>query len=62
MHRGRVVESGVTDDLLADPQHPYTRLLLASVPVPGWDPAEVSRLRAEVMNAEVERGETAGAR
>lgn len=62
MHRGRVVESGVTDDLLADPQHPYTRLLLASVPVPGWDPAEVSRLRAEVLNAEVERGETAGAR
>lgn len=49
MHRGRVVESGVTTDLLADPQHPYTRLLLASVPAPGWDPAQVSRLRAEVL-------------
>jgi len=53
MHRGRVVEAGVTADLLAQPNHPYTRLLLASVPVPGWDPAEVSRLRAEVLSTEM---------
>src|SRR5690606_7314345 len=56
MHRGHVVESGVTADLLSDPQHPYTRLLLASVPVPGWDPAEVSRLRTEVMSQDVTGG------
>lgn len=56
MHRGRMVESGATADLLSDPQHPYTRLLLASVPVPGWDPDEVSRLRAEVMGSELAGG------
>jgi peptide/nickel transport system ATP-binding protein len=32
MHRGRIVESGATDAVLSDPQDPYTRKLLASVP------------------------------
>jgi len=32
MHRGRVVESGVMDDLIRAPQHDYTRQLFASVP------------------------------
>lgn len=60
MHRGRTVEADDTAKLLANPQHPYTRLLLASVPSPGWNPVEVSRLRADVMNAEREtRGEVA---
>ncbi|MFD3804452.1 ABC transporter ATP-binding protein [Streptomyces sp. NPDC058611] len=36
---GRVVESGPTGDVLDAPQHPYTRLLLDSVPRRGWDPA-----------------------
>jgi putative phosphonate transport system ATP-binding protein len=31
MHRGRVVEAGLTDQLLDDPQHPYTQLLVSSV-------------------------------
>jgi putative phosphonate transport system ATP-binding protein len=31
MQRGEVVESGVTDQVLDDPQHPYTQLLVASV-------------------------------
>ncbi|GAA3374296.1 MULTISPECIES: ABC transporter ATP-binding protein [Streptomyces] len=35
---GRVVESGPTDQVLDAPQHPYTRLLLDSVPRRGWDP------------------------
>ncbi|HEV7466315.1 MAG TPA: ATP-binding cassette domain-containing protein [Candidatus Dormibacteraeota bacterium] len=30
MHRGRVVEEGLCDQLLADPQHPYTQLLVSS--------------------------------
>ena len=31
MHQGQVVESGLTDRVLDDPQHPYTQLLVSSV-------------------------------
>lgn len=31
MHRGHVVEEGLTDQVLDDPQHPYTQLLVSSV-------------------------------
>ncbi|TGE02273.1 ABC transporter ATP-binding protein [Methylobacterium nonmethylotrophicum] len=38
LQHGRVVESGPTEALLADPKEPYTRLLLSSVPElrTGW--------------------------
>ena len=41
MYLGRIVETGLTDELFSRPQHPYTRLLLASVPRmrPGYVPA-----------------------
>jgi ABC-type oligopeptide transport system ATPase subunit len=32
LHRGEVVEAGPTDRVFGQPQHPYTRSLLASVP------------------------------
>lgn len=32
MQKGRVVEQGKTDDVLRRPQHPYTRMLIGSVP------------------------------
>ena len=38
LHRGRIVEEGPGRRVLGDPQHPYTRRLLAALPVP--DPAE----------------------
>jgi oligopeptide transport system ATP-binding protein len=36
---GRVVETGTTNDVLRTPGHEYTRMLLDSVPRPGWVPA-----------------------
>ena len=31
MHAGRVVESGLTDRVLDDPEHPYTQMLVSSI-------------------------------
>lgn len=33
MHRGKIVEEADTSELFADPQHDYTKRLLASVPI-----------------------------
>ncbi len=40
MYAGRIVEEGLVDDLYADPRHPYTLGLLASLPKPGADRPE----------------------
>jgi peptide/nickel transport system ATP-binding protein len=37
MYQGKIVELGPTEDILEQPLHPYTRALIAAVPVP--DPA-----------------------
>ena len=46
MHKGRIVEHGDTDDIMHRPQDPYTRKLLASLPVP--DPREQREHRARL--------------
>ncbi|WEG08677.1 ABC transporter ATP-binding protein [Microbacterium horticulturae] len=38
MYRGRVVESGASQRVLAEPRHPYTRALLESIPRPSVPP------------------------
>ena len=38
MYAGAVVESAPVNDLFDQPRHPYTRGLLASIPVPGRNP------------------------
>jgi oligopeptide/dipeptide ABC transporter ATP-binding protein len=48
MYLGRIVELGPTGQVLADPQHPYTRALLSVVPVP--DPA--ARRAPQILSGE----------
>lgn len=51
LYRGRIVEDGPTRQVVARPQHPYTRLLIASVPVigvTGTDRTERAALRAAI--------------
>jgi len=44
LYRGQIMEEGATADVIRDPQHPYTRVLMAASPVP--DPDEQARRRA----------------
>jgi len=61
MRRGQVVESGTVDKVLQSPEHPYTQLLLDSIPSPDpdqrWDAdiTEIVRLeqRAGVAEGDV---------
>ncbi|MGY6411245.1 MAG: ABC transporter ATP-binding protein [Alkalilacustris sp.] len=40
MEKGRVVETGPTAALFAEPAHPYTRALLSSIPGRDWTPPD----------------------
>jgi peptide/nickel transport system ATP-binding protein len=48
MYGGHVVEAGPTESVLADPQHPYTQLLLSAVP----DPRAPLEITTEAAKAE----------
>lgn len=53
MHKGRIVEHGDTEDIMQHPRDPYTRKLLASLPVP--DPRE-QRAHREQLHALLAQG------
>ena len=50
MRRGSIVERGSADEVLRNPQHPYTQLLLECAPRPGWTPQRgvIAALREEI--------------
>lgn len=60
MYAGHIVETGVTQDIFTEPAHPYTQLLLRSVPElrRGWLEETAARDRGQVSAV----GEGTGAR
>ena len=54
MYMGRVVESGTVQQIFENPQHPYTRALLRSVPVPGMpDDVELESIPGNTPDASI---------
>lgn len=49
MYRGKIVETGETAKLLRSPEHPYSKVLMASVPSVGWHPEVAVRLKREFL-------------
>ncbi|MGH6920777.1 MAG: oligopeptide/dipeptide ABC transporter ATP-binding protein [Geminicoccaceae bacterium] len=51
MYLGHIVEIGDSDTLFDDPRHPYTRALLAAVPIP--DPEIERQRKHRVVEGEI---------
>lgn len=51
MRHGKIVERGTVNEILDTPQNPYTQLLLACAPQPGWRPdrAVIERLTKQLV-------------
>ena len=50
MYGGKIVELAESEELYANPQHPYTKMLLDSIPIP--DPAIEKQKKRKVMTEE----------
>ncbi|MFJ5792638.1 dipeptide ABC transporter ATP-binding protein [Lysinibacillus sp. NPDC093197] len=50
MYGGKIVELAESEELYANPQHPYTKMLLQSIPIP--DPAIEKQKKLQVMSEE----------
>ena len=55
MEKGVMVEFGPAEDVFNDPQHPYTRKLLAAAPGRDWHPPRLSAEEAARIAASIER-------
>jgi peptide/nickel transport system ATP-binding protein len=61
MYAGQIVEQGPIEDVLADPLHPYTQLLLSAVPDPGTG-VETKRIEVRKGHASAAVDPPAGCR
>jgi peptide/nickel transport system ATP-binding protein len=63
LYRGRIAEQGPTRQVIANPEHPYVKLLISSIPVPDpkqrWD-TNVVLPSEEELAAYIERRTNAG--
>jgi len=48
MYAGHIIETGKTEDILSNPQHPYTRGLIACVPHLEENPSEIRPYLSEI--------------
>lgn len=55
MFGGKIVELAESEELYANPQHPYTKSLLAAIPIP--DPAIERQKKRETLSAQEDRRE-----
>lgn len=51
MYLGKIVEYGTTEQIIEDPQHPYTKALISAVPVPGRPVHDRVVLKGEIPSA-----------
>ena len=54
LYRGSVMEAGDTDAVITRPQHPYTRLLIDSIPWPDinrrWGETEIKAMESDTSD------------
>jgi ABC-type glutathione transport system ATPase component len=58
LYKGRVAEAGPPGEVIGDPRHPYTRLLIDAIPWPDLDRPWGAPERAAELEAEAERTPT----
>ena len=63
MYLGRIVEVGTAEEVLADPQHPYTKALLSVVPeADGWNSRSWSARHPTPQRSRLDAGSIRAAR